>query len=420
MNRLELTARIIRKQMRNIKHIVTGHPVSTHSLGSTTLDQDDVDLANRFLKDHSQWENEGIIKDYELQFSNWNGSKYAYSFMGARVALSAVIYGLEIHPGDEVIIPGYTCIVVPNAFQYAGIKTVYADIELDTFGIDASTIKDRITEKTRAILLHHLYGLVARDYEAVLNIAHEHGLFVIEDCAQSTGAEFKGKKVGNFGDAAIYSSEQSKVFNTLQGGVATTNDECIALRINDYQKTAPYPDQSRIERQLKNLILNYYVYKHPQRWFMGDMSNIWYGDIKITTTTEEEVRGIRPAYYGEKMPAPIAALGLNQLKKIDYYNDRRRRTSSIWDEWCTKYGYDKPYILSGSTPIFLRYPVLVEPEKKQDKIWAQRNLGVELGVWYLGNIHPLRNTFLNECPNANIAVRQCINFPGLINETITI
>ena len=147
MNRFALTKRIIHKQLRNIKLKATGQSILTHPLGSSTLDQDDVDLANRILKDNSQWDNEDIIKAYEHQFANWNGSSYAYSFLGARVALSAIIYGLDLQPGDEVIIPGYTCIVVPNAFHYADIKTVYVDIELDTFGIDASTIKYNINNR---------------------------------------------------------------------------------------------------------------------------------------------------------------------------------------------------------------------------------------------------------------------------------
>lgn len=150
---------------------------------------------------------------------------------GGRVALSACIYALDLQPDGEVILPGYTCVVVPNAFSYAGVKTVYSDIELDTYGLDVSQIENKITNKTKAILIQHLYGLVCRDYEAIIDLATHHGLKVIEDCAHCTGAEYKGKKVGNLGDVAFYSSEQSKVFNTIQGGVAVTNNDLLAQRL---------------------------------------------------------------------------------------------------------------------------------------------------------------------------------------------
>ena len=80
----------------------------------------------------------------KVMFAKWNGSKYAFAFMGGRVALSSCIYALDLQPGDEVILPGYTCVVVPNAFQFADIKTKFCDIELDTYGLDASLIEEKI------------------------------------------------------------------------------------------------------------------------------------------------------------------------------------------------------------------------------------------------------------------------------------
>jgi dTDP-4-amino-4,6-dideoxygalactose transaminase len=112
------------------------------------------------------------------------------------------------------------------------------------------------------------------------------------------------------------------------------------------------------------------------------------------------------------MPAPIAALGLNQFRKIDRYNAQRRDTARRWDNWCNDRGYQKPRVLEGSVPVFLRYPVLVEPERKRDRAWAVRELGLEAGVWFVSHLHPSKRR-VEGCPNADQAVARCINFPCL-------
>lgn len=144
------------RQSIKLYHLLSRKQYYFPSLTSMTLDRDDIDLAHIWLKREDEWYNKDAIINYEQSFASWNGSKFAYSFMGGRVALSACIYALNLQPGDEVILPGYTCIVVQNAFHYADIKTVYSDIELDTYGLDANKLESKITSKTKAILLQHL------------------------------------------------------------------------------------------------------------------------------------------------------------------------------------------------------------------------------------------------------------------------
>lgn len=412
MKGLNAVTRFGRNRIGNLKDYLKGNPLSPISLGSMTLDYDDVKLAKELLKNRSPWMDEEIVSEYESEFARWNGSNYAFAFMGGRVALSACVHALGLKPGDEVILPGYTCVVVPNALYYAGIRPVFCDIELNTFGLDIDQVKSKITSKTRAILLHHLYGLVSRDYDAILDLARCSSLLIIEDCAQATGAEYRGRKVGNWGDVSFYSSEQSKVFNTIQGGMAVTNEERFAKRLKEYYTQAPLPGADWIVKQLLNVILNYYQFRHPQRWLLEDIVNMLYGDKRLVSTTLQEEKGIRPSHYGRKMPPPIAVLGLNQLKKIDYYNEQRRNIAKRWDLWCEENGYRRPFIKADSIPVYLRYPVLVEPEKKRNRSWAEKKLGVELGVWFVSHLHPVPR-YLEECPQADEAVRRCINFPCL-------
>ncbi|HEY9693640.1 MAG TPA: DegT/DnrJ/EryC1/StrS family aminotransferase [Oculatellaceae cyanobacterium] len=420
MNPAKTLARISRSQAKNVLNWVSGKPLTTPSLSSMTLDRDDVELAIELLAARSRSDSKGVshewdqtvVSEYEAEFARWNNSKYAFAFMAGRIALSACIYAIDLQPQDEVILPGYTCVVVPNAFHFAGIKTVYCDIELDTYGLDVTQIESKITYKTRAILLHHLYGLVCRDYQAILDLAKRYDLKVIEDCAHATGAEYQGRKVGNFGDVAFYSSEQSKVFNTIQGGIAVTNDDQLAKKFREYYQQAAFPDEVWIERQLHNVILNFYQFKHPQRWWLGDIYEAFYGNKRLISTTKDEEQGIYPDNYARKMPAAIAALGLNQLKKIDYYNERRRQTAKSWQQWCDRHDYHPPVVIDHSIPIYLRYPVLVEQEKKQNFSWAVKELKILPGVWFVNHIHPSQQ--VSGCPNADRAVKQCINFPCLL------
>ena len=412
MSRLKILRRAARHQAKNLLAALSGRKLTQVSLSSMTLDEDDVALAERWLKDRTAWHDEPVVSNYEKTFAAWNGSKHASAFMSGRVALSACLHALELQPGDEVIVPGYTCVVVANAFEFAGVRPAYADIELDTYGLDAEQLPGRITSRTRAILIQHLYGLVCRDYEAILKIAAAHGLKVIEDCAHACGAEYHGTKVGNRGDVAFYSSEQSKVFNTIQGGLAVTNQDALAVRLREYCQAAAVPDEAWIDRQLHNVILNFFQFKHPGRWWRGDWANWCHGSKRLVSTTKDEERGTRPAHYGRRMPAPIAALGLNQLRKIDGYNKQRRATARHWDQWCAARGYTPPRVVEGSVPVFLRYPVLVEPERKQDRAWAKRELNVELGVWFASHLHPSHRP-VTGCPNADTAVARCINLPCL-------
>jgi len=410
MGRLKKVPELIEHQLKNLWRLIYGIPVCTPSLGSMTLDLDDVQLADDWLEQPDRWFDAAIVEEYETSFRNWNGSRYAYAFMGGREALTASIDALQLQPGDEVLLPGYTCVVVPNAFDFAGIRVRFCDIELETYGLDAEDAEKRITENTRVILIQHLYGLVCRDYEKLLRLAKKHHLRVIEDCAQSTGAEFQNVKIGNRGDVAIYSSEQSKVWNTVQGGMAITNNEDIAQRLRAYSEELPYPDDLRIIRQLHTLIMNYYTFKHPQRWWREDWVKLHYGHARLVSTTTEEKKGRKPACYGRRMPAPIAAIGLNQISKIDDYNARRRQQAAEWDRWCEINNYIKPMVLPESIPVYLRYPVLVEPERKKNTSWAVKHLGVRPGMWFATHVHPSKRK-VSGCPNADKAVECCINFP---------
>ena len=309
--------------------------------------------------------------------------------------------------------PGYSCVVVDNAVRFAGLIPIYADIELKTYGIDVSRLKKKLTQRTKALILHHLYGLVSRDYESLIDLARTFDLKVIEDCCHSTGAMFRGKKVGNLGDVAFYSSERSKIFNTIQGGIAVTNNSELANRLREYSLQSPFSEPTLVEKQLFNIILEYYQHKHPNRWWLGDLWSILYEKKRIDSTTKDEEAGNCPITYRRRMPNPIASVGINQLRKLDHYNNIRRDNAKRWDSWCKRNGYEKPHVISHSVPVYLRYPVMMERMRKEDPSWALRELGIDLGVWFVSHLHPSQIR-IGDCPNAARAVENCVNFPTLL------
>ena len=407
--------RTIQRQIKNLFKLIRGQPLSYPPLGSATLDADDVRLVRYWLKHPQDWYNIDQVNAFEKEFASWNGSRHAVAFMGGRVALTAAINALRMKPGDEVIVPGYTCVVVPNAFSYAGIRVVYSDIELETYGLDASLLQSKITPRTKAILIQHLYGLVCRDYEAILHFAHNNNLSIIEDCAHATGATYKGRNVGTRSDVAFYSAEQSKVFTTIQGGIAVTDSPEIAKNLREFSDKADFPSRHSITNLLYGVILNYYTFKHPHRWITRDFARLLYGKYKRPSTTPQELCGIQPVAYGQRMPAPLASLGCNQLAKLDMYNQRRREAATIWDHWARMHDFTPPLVIEHSVPVFLRYPLLVDKDMKQNIDWAKTELNVKAGVWFISHIHPTY-VFLSDCPNAQYAVERCINFPCILRK----
>jgi len=414
MSLLIRTAKEVHSQASLLLSAASGEPLKLQTLGSQTLDPDDVALAHQYLQQPEQWYQNKIVVRYEEAFARWNGSRHAFAFASGREALSACLGALGLRPGEEVVLPGYTCVVVPNALLFAGLRPVYADIELETFGPSAESVFSRVTSRTKAVLLHHLYGLISRDYQKIVEGCHKRGILVIEDCAQATGAELHGHKVGLLGDVAFYSSEQSKVFNTIQGGMAVTENAALASALAQIQSKAPWPDRFHVNGLLHQTIRNYYRFKHPQRLWLGSFAELLHGGRKVISTTDADERGERPPHYGRRLAAPQAALGINQLAKLDDYNQRRRDTAARWEKWCLKRGYTPPLVIPGSLPVYLRYPFLADPATKADLSWSKKELGVELGVWFVSQLHPAQNRLVPGCPKAETAVARCVNLPGLL------
>lgn len=171
------------------------------------------------------------LKNFEKKFSNYIGSKYTFAVCNATAAIEMAAQLCQFKPGDEVIAPSHTFTSSVYPFIKKGAKIIWADIDLKTRVVSAKTIERKITPKTKAIMVVHLYGYTANMAE-IMKVARKNRLIIIEDAAQSLGSELSGKKSGVFGDFGVFSFHSHKNITTLgEGGMLTVKDKKIAKMI---------------------------------------------------------------------------------------------------------------------------------------------------------------------------------------------
>lgn len=173
--------------------------------------------------------------DFEKRFAAWQGSKFAISTTNGTSALHTALAALGIGPGDEVIVPSYTFIASSFSILQAGAVPRFCDVNRDDHCLNVASAEKLINERTKAIMVVHLYGNVA-DMEPIIALARKHKLFVIEDNAEAFGGEYKGKKTGTLADIAACSFCQNKTFTTGgEGGMVTTDNEDLAWRCRSFR-----------------------------------------------------------------------------------------------------------------------------------------------------------------------------------------
>jgi len=173
--------------------------------------------------------------EFERNFADWQGSKYAISASSGTSALHIALSALGIGPGDEVIVPSYTFIASSFSVVQAGAVPRFADVNIDDHCISVESAGKLVNERTRAIMPVHLYGNVC-DMDDILDFARKYNLFVVEDNAEAFGGVYKGKKTGTLGDVAACSFCQNKTFTTGgEGGMVTADDEDLAWRARSFR-----------------------------------------------------------------------------------------------------------------------------------------------------------------------------------------
>jgi perosamine synthetase len=187
------------------------------------------------------------IEEFESQFANYVGSKYAIATSSCTGALHLSLLALGIGPGDEVIVPNITWVATASAVAYVGATPVFADVDSESWTIELNSLKSLITSKTKAIIPVHLYGFAA-DMFAVIDFARKHNLFVIEDAAPAIGTLINGRAAGSFGDLGCYSFQGAKMLVTGEGGMVVTDSKDTFDRVKKMQEHGRVPGSFWIDQ----------------------------------------------------------------------------------------------------------------------------------------------------------------------------
>lgn len=233
------------------------------------------------------------IPRFEERFSKFIGVEYSLSVFNGTVALQLAIAALGITQGDEVIMPVTSFIATANAVKHAGATPVFVDISLDDWCIDSKKIEDKVTDKTKAILVVHLYGHPASMRE-LKTIAEKYGLYMIEDCAEAHGAKYEGVPVGSIGDVGTFSFFGNKIMTTGEGGMITTRSEDLYNKMQILKNHGSDPSKN---------------YWHPVAGFNYRMTNLQ------------------------------AAIGLAQLERVEGFIDKRKRICKYYNSKLSELGF---------------------------------------------------------------------------------
>jgi dTDP-4-amino-4,6-dideoxygalactose transaminase len=280
-----------------------------------------------------------VTEAFEREFAAWCGVKHAVAVNSGTAALHLLMLAHGVGPGDEVITSPFTFVASANAALFVGARPVFVDIELDTYCLDPAKLEAAITPKTKVVMPVDLYGHPAQMAE-LREIADRHGVLLVEDACQAHGAALGRARAGAMGVSATFSFYPTKNITTGEGGMVTTDDDAVARRVGMLRQ------HGASER-----------YHHD---LLG---------------------------YNFRMTDIAAAIGRAQLKKLDRWNEARRRNASVLDEGLAGVpGVRTPRERPGAHHVYHQYTVLIDGDR--DRFQARlRELGVGSAVHYAVPVH---------------------------------
>lgn len=196
-----------------------------------------------------------VVNSFEVRLCDFisGGVGRVITFGAGRMAFYSLLKEMGVGKGDEVCLTGFTCAVMANAVLRTGATPVYVDIDKDTLGMSPSDLRRKITACSKVVVPQHSFGIPC-EIDTIVEIAHTHNLFVIEDCAISLGSIYKSKKIGTWGDAAIFSTDHTKPLNTLIGGFVYTEEKALAARLKEYRDSCESLTATHVESTVKQYI----------------------------------------------------------------------------------------------------------------------------------------------------------------------
>ena len=308
------------------------------------------------------------VGEFEKQFAQYVKINNATTVCNGTVALHLALIVLGIGPGDEVIVPTLTYIASVNAISYTGATPVFVDSLPDTWQMDPEDVRRKITQKTKAILAVHLYGHPCNMDEISL-IAHQHTIFLIEDCAEAFGTLYKNKHVGTFSDIATFSFYGNKTITTGEGGMIITNDETL------YDRAIHYKGQ--------------WLAKYRQYW--------------------HDVIG-----YNYRMSNICAAIGLAQLEQADFFISQKIEIARMYNQRLAGLPVQHHSEVGDVRHSYWMYSILMDNPQKRDPLRSyMESKGIETRpVFYPVHTMPIYSQKFQRHPVAESLGWRGINLPS--------
>lgn len=321
-------------------------------------DENDITAVNEIIRRGTYWATGDEISEFEKRLAEFNNLDYVVTFNSGTSALHSLLLAHNIN-GFEVIVPSFTFIATANSVLLAGGKPIFAEIEEETFGLDYKDVIKKITPRTKAIIPMHFGGGISKNILALKELARDKNLLLLEDAAQALGASWNSHKAGSFGDGAIFSFCQNKIITTGEGGAVGTNDRAI------YEKLLLIRSHGRVEIAGVDYFSN-----------IGDNDYIEAG-------------------FNFRMPTMNAALGISQLKKIEFLINQRRKIAKYFMDELKKIPLiNFPIQFDNYINVFQLFTVLLPNKEIRDKLQL---FLIEKGIMskiYFEPIH-LKTLYLN-------------------------
>ena len=390
---------------------------AVHIAASPNTQKDDVKLAWKLWTRPWSWKGSRGGKELQEKISDYFETENVCMFDSGRSAIMEVLRAFGIGPGDEVLVHAFTCLVVANPVKWVGAKPVYVDVNPENLNFDLQDLKNKITGRTKAIIIQHTFG-IPEDVQEIRKITGDK-IIIIEDLAHSLGGEFKGQKLGTFGDAVILTFGIEKVVSSVRGGAAVIYNGEAANKMKIEHDNLPEFPRSMIGISLFNPV--FWSLTLPVYYFgIGKLTLgrafVFIGHkigILGRMIEKSEYQGSRPDWMPSKIAPVLAALGSLQWDKLGKTIMHRREIAKIYSE--------KLGINYENSTMLLRFPVLV---KDRDSILKKtKKAGIVLGDWYKKILYAPLSTLeilgykAGSCPNAERIKDEIINLPTHINVT---
>lgn len=282
-----------------------------------------------------------------------------------RSALLAIFNEIPHEPGDEVIVQAFTCVVAVNPVLWAGMKPVFVDVDRETLSLSIESLRDRITDRTRVIVVQHTFGIPG-PIEAVLAIARERGIVVVEDCAHALGISNQSGRLGSFGDLSMFSFGVDKQLSSKAGGAILGSDGKLWARVGEEWSRIPELRPAETMRWLAFPLIRMALRRVPTGWTSSISSQMERLGILRQAVSGVELEGGYPPGTPSQMPGAFAEVILSELESFPQLQAHRQSMVDLYKAQLD--GLQGASWPAGADGPLMRFPLLISNQGERDRI----------------------------------------------------